>query len=120
MFRNIGGDSSFDEAFRYLGRTSDYSGKMYDIFQYNMTDPGNDFIVTWESPLRLKVEFAQWGNWWWRNGVGGERYSNEEYTAWPEGKHYYVEFRKPIDDALILYHTPEGWKTLEQPGEPGN
>jgi len=112
MFRNIGGDSSFGEVYKWMAK-SPYSGKMYDVFQYNMTDPDNDFIVTRESESRVKVEFAQWGNWWWRNGVGGERYSNEEYTAWPEGKYYYVEFKKPLDDAKIMYHTPEGWNYVQ-------
>jgi hypothetical protein len=108
MFRNIGGDSSFEEVYRHIAK-SDYAGKMYDVFQYNMTDLTNDFIVTRESENRIKVEFAQWGNWWWRNGVGGEKYSNEEYTAWPEGKWYVVEFKKPLDDIQVLYYSPGGW-----------
>lgn len=112
MFRNIGGDSSFDEVYRYIAG-SDYTGKMYDIFQYNMTDLSNDFIVTKESENKIKIEFSQWGNWWWRNGVGGEKYQNEEYVAWPEGKYYYVEFKKPLEDAQVFYFTPEGWKELK-------
>jgi hypothetical protein len=122
MFRNIGGDSAFEEVYRYLpaGKAGiskqDFTGRMYDVFQYNMTDLSNDFIVTRESENRIKVEFAQWGNWWWRNGVGAEKYSNEEYTAWPEGKWYYVEFKKPLTDAEVLYNTPEGWKKLLRAG----
>ncbi len=112
MFRNIGGDSSFDEVYQWIAK-SGYTGKIYDVFQYNMTDLSNDFIVTKESENKIKVEFAQWGNWWWRNGIGGEKYSNEEYTAWPEGKYYYVEFKKSLEDAQVFYHTPEGWKTVE-------
>ncbi|HLF64199.1 MAG TPA: hypothetical protein VI603_10615 [Saprospiraceae bacterium] len=111
MFRNIGGDSSFDEVYKWIAK-SDYSGKMYDVFQYNMTDLTNDFIVTRESGNKIKIEFAQWGNWWWRNGRGAEKYSNKEYTAWPEGKYYYVEFKKPLEDAVILYYTPQGWKEV--------
>ncbi len=111
MFRNIGGDSSFDEVYRYIAG-SDYTGKMYDVFQYNMTDLSNDFIVTKESENKIKIEFSQWGNWWWRNGVGGEKYQNEEYVAWPEGKYYYVEFKKPLEDAQVFYHSWEGWKEV--------
>jgi hypothetical protein len=108
MFRNIGGDSAFEDVWKWIAR-SKYSGKMYDVFQYNMTSLDNDFIVTWESENKLKVEFAEWGSWWWRNGVGGERYSNEEYTAWPEGKYYFVEFKNGLEDAEIWYHRPDGW-----------
>jgi hypothetical protein len=85
---------------------------MYDVFQYNMTDLNNDFIVTKEAEDKIKVEFAQWGNWWWRNGIGGEKYSTEEYQAWQEGKFYYVVFKKPLDDAQVLYYTPSGWKEV--------
>jgi hypothetical protein len=111
MFRNFGGEASFDEVWRWIGG-SDYSGKMYEVFQYNMTSPDDDFIVTWESQNKLKVEFAQWGSWWWRHGIGGGKYSNEEYTAWPEGKYYFVEFNKSTELAQILFYTPDGWKEI--------
>jgi hypothetical protein len=111
MFRNIGGDSAFEDVWKWIAR-SDNPGKLYDVFQYNMTSLDNDFIVSWESESRLKVEFAEWGSWWWRNGVGGEQYSNDEFTAWPEGKYYYVEFKNALDDAEIWYYRPAGWQRV--------
>jgi hypothetical protein len=112
MFRNIGKDSSFDEVLHHM-RKSGYQGKIYDVFQYNMTSLSNDFIVTRESPNIIKVEFDQWGNWWWRNGVGGQNYRNEEYIVKEQGKWYTVEFLKPMEDAQVFYFTPDGWQEVK-------
>ena len=114
MFRSIGREAALDECLDMI-MDRPVSGKVYEILQYNMTSVDNDFTTNWESDRALKVEFAQWGNWWWRNGIGATNYENELYSVTPSGKSYIVEFKHSLEDAAILLYKPGGWEIIAPP-----
>ena len=111
MFRNIGGVTAFEEALTLLkGREID--GKIYDVFQYNMATPSDGVTVNRLSEDSFKVTFNQWGNWWWRNGMGGTEYENGKFKASPDGQSYVVKFKDLDPDAAIIWFDGVRWQEV--------
>ncbi|HZV70942.1 MAG TPA: hypothetical protein VFG10_15405 [Saprospiraceae bacterium] len=93
-----------------------FTGKMYDVFQYNMTSPGDGVKVEQVGPMQLKVTFNQWGNWWHRNGIGAGNYENEYYKAELMDYPYMVTFKQLPEGSVIIYQDGKEWKefTMEK------
>ncbi len=93
--------------------TKPNTGIMYDIFQYNMTTPGDGVKVEQTGPMQLKVTFNQWGNWWHRNGIGASSYENEYYKAEILDYPYQVTFKQFPEGSVILYQDGSEWKEFK-------
>ncbi|MDQ3016684.1 MAG: hypothetical protein M3R25_08200 [Bacteroidota bacterium] len=106
----INGPTGIDELLDYQ-TDRPYEGKMYDIFQFNMTTPTDGVKVEQTGPMQLKVTFNQWGNWWWRNGIGGSSYENEFYKVDIQDYPYILTFKLFPEGAVIIYQ--DGWKWKE-------
>lgn len=116
MFRDFSGnDRAFADALQYVKRRP-YRGNLEEVVQYNMALPSDGVQVEPDS-TGLKVTFNQWGNWWWRRGIGASSYRDSTYIFYNEGHHYRLEWRTPPENALILYQDGSQWKTWRQPVE---
>jgi len=107
MLRNIGADSALEEVIRLLANKN--TGKLYDVAQYNMATPTDDVSVEKIGSDSIKVEFNQWGNWWWRNGMGAIFYKNDKYKMTPNGQHYIMEIKDISPSAAIIYFDGNKW-----------
>ena len=87
-----------------------YKGKMFDVFQYNMTSPDDGVNVEQVAPMQLKVTFNQWGNWWHRNGIGASSYENEYYKADLLDYPYVITFKSLPEGSVILYQVGKEWR----------
>ncbi|MEO6132067.1 MAG: hypothetical protein ABIQ02_09470, partial [Saprospiraceae bacterium] len=96
-----------------------YNGEMFDIFQYNMTSPGDGVKVEQTGPMQLKVTFHQWGNWWHRNGIGASSYENEYYKAELLDYPYLLTFKKFPEGSVIIYQDGGEWKEFKLNGDWG-
>jgi len=94
---------AFRGPLEYIGKKN-YAGQIYDVAQYNMTRPHGGVEVTKvDSTQQLKVEFRQWGNWWWRKGIGmGPGYENEVYQVESHG-HHYMFIPKAVPEGSVFY-----------------
>lgn len=86
------------------------NGKVYDIFQFNMTTPHDGVKVEQTGPMQLKVTFNQWGNWWHRNGIGASSYENEFYKAETLDYPYLITFKQFPEGSVIIYQDGKEWK----------
>ena len=111
MFRNIGAESAFTEAMDHFGEAP--SGRIVDVLQYNANRISDGVNVSRVSPDTIKVEFNQWGNWWWRNGVGASNYSTEEFRVRPAVKYYYFVVRDLPEGSRLLYYDGSHWAEFE-------
>ena len=116
MFRIINNGqekSGFEDALKYIGGKN-FDGKMLEVVQYNMMEPTDGVKVEAIAENVLKVTFNQWGNWFWRNGVGaGSGYENEYYKIDFKGHWYELEFKKDRKDFTIIYQDGAIWKQFE-------
>lgn len=110
MFRNIGADSAFEEAVE-LERNIE-TGKIYDVMQYNMASPDDGVSTEFTDTSTIKVTFNQWGNWWWRNGIGASVRDNDKFRAVPAGQSYTLELRDVADGAVFVYFDGSEWREL--------
>ncbi|MEO6040093.1 MAG: hypothetical protein ABIQ93_16890, partial [Saprospiraceae bacterium] len=91
-----------------------YTGKMWEVAQFNLEKPTDGLKVERDSSgLLFKAGFRQDGNWWWRNGIGAGDYTTDRYTF--AVKEWQVETRlleKRPHTAIIF---PVGGRWLEVP-----
>ena len=82
---------------------------MYDGLMYNLHTKDDGVKVEQTGPGQLKVEFTQWGNWWWRNGIGASNYENEIFKVTNNGHHYLLDLKVPHEDFTFIYQVGSKW-----------
>lgn len=114
MFRDYSGeDLAFRDALKYI-KQQPYNGQLYEVAQYNMTRLTDGATATVDSSGTIRVEFNQWGNWWWRRGVGmGPGYDTEGYEVDSKGHHYFFLLKAPAPGAVFLIQEGLEWKEVE-------
>lgn len=117
MFRKFGAESALSEHL-LLRRKIDLRGKITEVVNYNMMTPDDSVRVVAESDRKIKLEFAQWGNWFWNNGIGAMNYRNDDYSfemdAW--GHAYTLTFHSvPDSGSVILFQCGSEWRELKLP-----
>ncbi len=113
MFRDYSGqDRAFRDALQYI-KKKPYEGQLYEVAQYNMTRLTDGAAATVDSTGTLRVEFNQWGNWWWRRGIGmGPGYDAPAYEVESKGHHYFLRLREPATEAVYLVQDGLKWEAL--------
>ncbi|MCB0634298.1 MAG: hypothetical protein KDD15_31415, partial [Lewinella sp.] len=71
-----------------------------------------DGVVVINDSTGLKVTFNQWGNWWWRRGIGASSYRDSAFIFHNEGHDYRLEWRERPGQARILYQDGVAWKSI--------
>ncbi len=113
ILRIIGQQSGFDEALS-LRLHKPYTGKMWEVAQFNMGKPTDGVKVERDSSgLLLTASFRQEGNWWWRNGIGAENYSTDRYTFRQNEWNVDTRLLEKRPNTAIIY--PVGGRWLEVP-----
>lgn len=109
MFRIIGQDNGFNEALE-LRRGKRFPGKMWEVAQFNITDPSDGTKVETDTTgLLYKVSFRQYGNWWWRNGIGATDYENDRYIFRKKEWYVEMELKGKHPNAAIIYPSDGQW-----------
>lgn len=118
MFRDFSGaGKGFTDALIYL-RQQPYSGQLFEVAQYNMTDASNGVNVTAPTPQNIVVTFNQWGNWWWRKGSGATNYETEQYQWLNEGHHYQLQLKAGFPQPVYLYQDKGTWYIFSPQNQP--
>lgn len=102
IFSTIDEPSGFVEALEY-NRRKKFEGTMYDGYLYNMMDLADGVNVSQIGPRTLKIEFDQWGNWWYFDGIGARNYETEFYKITNQGHHFEMEIKDAGLDATYIY-----------------
>jgi hypothetical protein len=114
MYRSFPPDNSFAETLSII-RGDDIESKTTGILEYNMSSASDSVKVEKISDNELKVGFAQQGNWWWNNGIGGSSYSTDDFAVkideWNSG--YNLTFKRKTPNAVYLYQCGGEWREVK-------
>ena len=115
MFKNYGkGHRLFKDALRYVAHRPT-EGKIYQIAQFNQESLQDSFYVS-GNPVpgdSVHLEFAQWGNWWWRNAIGADTYRTDDYKWKRDDQRSYFIPYTPLDpNAVFLWSAGSEWRQL--------
>ena len=113
LFRIIGRTSGFQDALTTIYQ-KEVKGKIWEVTQYNMARSTDGVQVLKNKPNQLKIIFNQWGNWFWRNGIGaGPTHQRSIYTAHFKGQYYLLDLKNPPANTVYIYQDGKEWKELE-------
>jgi hypothetical protein len=113
MFRDMSeNDAALADHLQYMGRHA-LVATPHIIAQYNMDTPNDGVSVRREPDGKIIVEFNQWGNWWWRKGIGASDYETDAYKVTFKDHFYELVFKQKLpENTVILYQVGSEWKTL--------
>lgn len=112
MLRDYSGeDQSVADALKHVQKKP-FEGKIYEVIHYNMVTPGDGVSAQVDSTGNIIVTFNQWGNWWWRRGIGASDYETEQYRWANKGHFYVLQFKRKPEEALFIYQQGGSWKEL--------
>lgn len=83
-----------------------------EVANYNQTAYENGVNVKQENDSTLYVTFKQYGNWWWKGGLGMSSYENEKYKITTDewcGYHLLIK-NKDQHNYTIIYPDNLQWK----------
>ena len=102
-------DVSFSDALTYvLQKPPGY--RLHTVANYNLVSSQDAVQVNWlETEKSLKVEFMQYGNWWWYKGLGALEYQNTRYLFNPKPDHYLLTLKPGFSPTRIYYQSGIGW-----------
>lgn len=80
MFRSYDTTSAVKEAVEVFKKQR-LTISVVEVAGYNMTKPDDGGHVRVDSVNQITVTFNQWGNWWWRKGIGASDYETEDYRV---------------------------------------
>jgi hypothetical protein len=113
MFRNYVEGSALADAFK-ITEHRDLSIDTREIAFYNMNSSKDGITASIPDPKDglIRVQFDQWGNWWWLYGLGAKDYETSEYSVEFKDNWYNLRLKNPSPDAVFIYQSGDGWKTL--------
>lgn len=88
--------------------------QFHEVAQYNMNSLQEGVTVSVPDTTTgvIRVEFDQWGNWWWKNGKGASDYQNDLYKVVFKGKWYELNMKAHHPDAVFICQSGDTWKVL--------
>ncbi len=116
MFRDFSGRAeAFHESLDLFYNKVDCSDQeIYTVVQYNLKSADDKLNAYYETPDRIKVFFAQGGNWFWRNSIGATSYETESYRVELKGWYYLLHIKQKNENAIFLYPEADKWKEVEK------
>lgn len=112
ILRIIGQQSGFDEALA-LRRRQPYTGRMWEVAQFNMESPTDGpKIETDSTGLFFKASLPD-GSWWWRNGIGASDYDTERYQFRTREWHVETILRERKAGTSVIYASGKKWVELK-------
>ena len=107
MFRMNNDTSGVVEAAEVYQKRK-FKGRAIDVLQYNITSPTDGVSVQKISQDTFVVTLNQWGNWWWKYGIGCGDYETADYKVKIDnacGRCYTLVMKKRKSGRVFLYQT---------------
>lgn len=112
VFRNFGLESPIAETIFVRGG-KDMRAQVRDVLYYNMENIADSVKIAQVGKNSLKISFAQWGNWWWRHGIGASDYENNLFSVKMTNGSYIITFKKRSSEDIILYQCGTEWRVFK-------
>jgi hypothetical protein len=86
--------------------------QLTEVAQFNMNNNREGITATTDSTGMIRVEFNQWGNWWWKFGRGANNVDNEQYKAVFKGKWFEFTPKNMPPNTTYIYQSGNSWKAV--------
>lgn len=112
VYRDDKFETKFDDALEL--KLHKQCNNIISVLQYNMTSRTDSVMVEIISPTTLKITFAQWGNWWWQNGIGASDYETSDLSVKIDtlSHSYILEIKNKKADDVYLYQCGSNWRRV--------
>lgn len=115
MFKDFSRENlALKHALRYVGGKPS-SGDFYQVAQFNLNSPADRFTASRDDSTGVfRLQFQQWGNWWWLHGMGLGDYQTPQYRFRTDGNGCRVEMKAwpPVAGAVFIVAQGDRWQEL--------
>ncbi|MBK9014600.1 MAG: hypothetical protein IPM82_11260 [Saprospiraceae bacterium] len=115
MFKDFSRENlALKHALRYLA-DKPAAGDFYQVAQFNLTAPTDGFTASRDSTTGIfRLQFKQWGNWWWLYGMGLGDYQTAQYRFRTDGNGCRVEMKQwpPKPGAVFIVAQGDRWEEI--------
>lgn len=112
MFRDYTDNAlAFRESLE-LFRGKSPKSRFIDLAQFNQERPSDGINLTRIDSLEYNIGFDQYGNWFWRNGVGMSSYSQPEFELLLKEGYYTLRFRENPGSSMFIYPVSGNWNSV--------
>jgi hypothetical protein len=88
-----------------LTKKKPFAGNIREVAYYNAVTGTDGVTAEVDTAAHaIKVTFKQWGNWWWRNGIGASDYENETWRVDFQGQFYYLYLKKELPPNTVFIY----------------
>ena len=113
IFRDFSGrDAALVNSLNYLAGIHP-RGRIYEVAQFNLATPADAVRVEKADAASFKVRFLQWGNWWWRRGIGTGNYETPRYHFTVDGNGSLVVLKKTAPGAVVVWWAGNSWQSMK-------
>jgi len=112
MYRIYTPESSIADAMDLVKDRKLTGQTLHEVAFYNMNTLSDGITARREANGVIRVEFEQWGNWWWHAGLGARDYETDQYKVEFKGKWYELTLKGEHPDAVFIYQSGDSWKVL--------
>ena len=105
-------DLALKSALNYLA-DKPTEGKFYQVAQFNMNTPMDGLTEIVDTANIIKLEFREWGCWWWRHGLGVGSYKTDQYDFNTAPKGCEITIKDVAADAVFIYSDGGKWRKVK-------
>ena len=105
-------DLALKSALNYLAKKPT-DGKFYQVAQFNMNSPNDGLFEKKDTSNLIKLEFQEWGSWWWRHGLGAGAYETDQFIFNPVSKGCEIKIKNAAPDAIFIYSDGSEWREVK-------
>ena len=115
LFRDYTDDAlSFKESLTMF-YNMEATSEIIDVAQFNQMTPIDGMNATIVGDSLINVGFDQYGNWFWRTGIGMSNYETDEFLVEIKSGYYQLKLKNPNARQRFLFPKQGKWQTLRWP-----
>jgi hypothetical protein len=95
-------------------RSIDVKDKVQEVYQFNMVKATDSITAEWDDSSHIKVTFAQYGNWYWKESFGANPLDKPDFTTTIDqwGISYILTLKHRLPSDVFIYQAKDHWMEL--------
>ncbi len=115
LFRDYANEASFFKMGLHFNQKIKNKAKIFDVAQFNAATAQDGIKIQFLENGKIRVSFNQYGNWFWKNGIGLSSYETDEYVVERGDWFYDLDIKQKRKNQVFIYSNGLDWESTDWP-----